>query len=102
MRKVFRIIDKIIFILITAIIVVFCLNNNQIAQISLYPLPFEVETRLFIIVLMSIFGGVLIGFACSSISLTKERLKNFVGRYKIKFLQRKVDKINHSSSAKDL
>jgi len=93
MQKIFRIIDKIIFILIVAIIVVFCLSNNQISQISLYPLPFEVETRLFIVVLMSIFGGILIGFTCSSISLTKERFKNFVSGWRIKFLQRKVDKI---------
>jgi len=97
MQKIFRIIDKIIFILIVAIIVVFCLGNNQIAQISLYPLPFEIETRLFIIVLMSIFSGILIGFACSAIALTKERFKNFICRWRVKFLQKKVYKIKNST-----
>jgi uncharacterized membrane protein YciS (DUF1049 family) len=91
MHKLFRIIDRIIFILITAIIVVFCLNNNQIIQISLYPLPFEVQTRLFIIVLIAMSIGVVIGFFCSFASLIKERLKNFASKWRIKNLQKKVD-----------
>ena len=92
MHKLFRIIDRIIFILITAIIVVFCLNNNQITQISLYPLPFEVQTRLFIIVLLAMSIGAMIGFCCSFASLTKERLKNFANKWRIKNLRQKVDK----------
>jgi uncharacterized integral membrane protein len=93
MRLILKIISKAIFILVLAVIVVFCMSNNQTAQISFSPLPFKVETRLFIVILLAIFGGMFIGFACSSIALTKERFKNFLGRLKIKFLQRKVDKI---------
>jgi uncharacterized integral membrane protein len=94
MRAILRIINKVIFILVLAVIVVFCINNNQVLQISFAPLPFEVETRLFIIILLSIFGGVFIGFACSSITLVKERFKNFINRWKIKLLQKKINKIN--------
>ncbi len=92
MRLILRIISKAIFIIVLALIVVFSINNNQIIEISLDPLPFEIEARLFIIILLAVFGGILIGFVCSSVALTKERFKNFINRWKIKILQRKVDK----------
>ena len=91
-KKIFSIINKTIFILVVAIIMVFCLNNNQIVKTSLSPLPFEIETRLFIVILLCFFGGILVGFLCSSVSLTKERFKNFVSGWKIKLLKKKVEK----------
>ncbi|MFT6107086.1 MAG: hypothetical protein ACJATL_001330 [Rickettsiales bacterium] len=59
---------------------------------SLNPLPFEVETRLFLLILFCFFGGVFIGFLSCSVSLTKEKLKNMVSGWKIGFLKRKVSK----------
>lgn len=91
-KTLFRIANKVIFIAIVAIIIVFCFNNRQIVEISLSPLPFTIETRLFLVVLLCIFGGILIGFLSSSVALLKEKFKNFIGRWKIKFLERKVKK----------
>jgi hypothetical protein len=96
MKFILRIISKTIFILVLALIVVFCLSNNQIVNISLKPLPFEVESQLFLVILICLFGGIFIGFILSSIALTKEKFKNFISRLKIKFLQRKVNKISGS------
>jgi len=92
-KSLFRIINKFIFILVVALIMVFCLNNHQDVTISLAPLPFEVEAKLFLIILFCFFGGILIGFLCSSLALTKEKFKNFIGGWKIKFLQMQVARI---------
>ena len=66
-KKIFSIINKTIFILVVAIIMVFCLNNNQIVKTSLSPLPFEIETRLFIVILLCFFwwnfGGIFMLFS---------------------------------------
>lgn len=93
-KSIIRIFNKFIFIAIVAIIMVFCLNNHQEVEISLSPLPFLVEARLFLIIIFCFFGGVLIGFFGASITITKEKFRNFVNGYKIKFLRRKIDKID--------
>lgn len=92
MKLILRIVSKITFILVLALIIVFCINNNVGVKISLIPFPFEIETKLFILVLLCFFGGILVGFTLSSISLFKEKFKNFVNRWQIKLLQRKVEK----------
>ncbi|MFT6077935.1 MAG: putative membrane protein [Myxococcota bacterium] len=89
---IFRIANKIFFIAIVAIIVAFAFNNRQNVVISLSPLPFEVETRLFLLILFCFFGGVLAGFLSCSVSLTKEKFRNMIGGWKIGFLKRKVEK----------
>jgi len=96
-KSLFRIVNKFIFIVTVAIIMVFCLNNHQNVTISLEPLPFEVETRLFLIILLCFFGGVLTGFLCSSVALTKEKFKNFISGWKIKFLQMRVSRHKNQS-----
>jgi uncharacterized integral membrane protein len=93
-KSIFRIFSKVVFITIVAIIVVFCLNNHQEVEISLSPFPFLIEARLFLIIIFCFFGGVLIGFFGASITITKEKFRNFVNSYKIKFLKRKIDKID--------
>ena len=94
MRFIIKIIDRILFILALIAIMIFCLNNNQVIQVVLYPLPFEIESRLFIIVLVATFSGMLIGYTFASISLIKEKFKNYINGWKIKFLRKKVKKID--------
>ncbi len=92
MRMILRIINKAIFIIVLATIVVFCINNNQTIQISFSPLPFEIEARAFILILICLFLGILIGISFMGIALVKEKFRNFLGRLKIKSLQKKVSK----------
>ncbi|MCE3255669.1 MAG: hypothetical protein K0R25_1163 [Rickettsiaceae bacterium] len=98
LRKIFGIISKIIFVLIVAIIMIFCVNNVQTIKISLEPLPFEIETRLFLLVLICFFGGVFLGFLSCSFSLTKEKCKHFISKWKIGTLKKKVNELNNQES----
>ncbi len=92
MRTILRMIRKTIFIIVVALIMVFCLSNNQTVIISLKPLPFEIESQLFLVILLSFFIGIFIGFICSSLSLTKEKFKNYISGWRIKSLQNKIEK----------
>ncbi len=89
-KSVLRIASKVIFILMVAIIVFFCINNHQVVNVSLSPLPYEIETRLFLMILFCLFGGILIGYICCSFKLTKEKFKNFLNGWKIDSLEKKV------------
>lgn len=86
----FGLIRKIILIGIFILIIIFAYNNHQVTTLSLKPFAFEVETRLFIIVLFCFFTGMFIGMFSYSIKLTKEKFKNFGSAIKIKYLQSKI------------
>jgi uncharacterized membrane protein YciS (DUF1049 family) len=99
-RAILNIANKIIFIAILAIVVVFCLNNHQPITLSLDPLPFEVETKIFIALLLTFFAGFFIGLFSCCIKISKEKLKNLGGNLKIKFLQSKIDRDAKKSDKK--
>lgn len=91
-KSIFRITGKVIFLILLVIVVVFCINNTEVVVLSLKPLPFEVETGLCVVIILSLLIGMLIGLCFSSFALIKEKFKNFIGNWKIKSLQRKVEK----------
>jgi uncharacterized membrane protein YciS (DUF1049 family) len=91
-KLLFGIIGKIIFIALLAVIVVFCINNNGTITLSLHPLPFEMEISTCLAIILSLALGVFIGVSLSSFSLIKEKFRNLLGGWKIKSLQRRVDK----------
>lgn len=81
-----RIISKIIFVVLSTILVIFFLNNTQIVTLSLSPLPFTVEVRLFLAIIIALMTGILLGSGVSSIKLFREKIKNFFHQRKIKKL----------------
>lgn len=46
---------------LTVFFVVFAISNRQPVEITFWPLPVAIETRLFLVVLLAIFVGFLIG-----------------------------------------
>ena len=91
-KRILGIFGKVIFLIIVGILVVFAINNQQVVNISLSPFPFEIETRLFLVIVLCFFSGILIGALSSSLSLGKEKIRNFGQSWKIKFLEKKVHK----------
>lgn len=89
--KLFGFIKKILLILIIAIIIIFSLGNPQVVSVSLSPFSYEVETRLFIVILFCFFAGLIIGYLLVSISLTKEKFKNLMHGIKIKKLEKQTE-----------
>lgn len=91
-KSIFRIISRVIFLALLAVVVVFCINNTETVVLSLKPLPFEVETSVCLVIILSLLFGMLLGMAFSSVVLVKEKFKNLINGWRIKFLQHKVNK----------
>jgi uncharacterized integral membrane protein len=46
---------------LTVVLVDFAISNGQAVTIALWPLPIEQETRLFVVVLLAMLAGFLVG-----------------------------------------
>jgi uncharacterized integral membrane protein len=46
---------------LTVVLVVFAISNRQAVEITLWPLPIAIETRLFLVVLLAIAAGFVFG-----------------------------------------
>jgi uncharacterized integral membrane protein len=46
---------------LTIVFVIFAISNRQPVEITFWPLPIAIETRLFLVVLLGIVAGFLIG-----------------------------------------
>jgi uncharacterized integral membrane protein len=46
---------------LTVVFVIFAISNRQPVEITFWPLPIVIETRLFLVVLLSMLAGFLIG-----------------------------------------
>lgn len=62
LRSILRIIKTTIITAILILLVAFMINNRQVVELKFYPLNFVLETRLFILVTISILVGLFIGF----------------------------------------
>lgn len=81
----------ILFIFITAIIT-FCIANRQPIILSLYPFAFQMETRVFVLVIISIIIGIIIGGGFLSINSTRLVFANSLNKRKIKKLQKDLSR----------
>ena len=97
-KSIFGIIGKIIFVAVFILMVIFCINNTATVVLSLSPLPFEMETRLCVVIILSLVIGILIGLCFSSMALIKAKFRNFINGWKIKWLTRKVNKAKMAKS----
>ena len=89
---IFRIIEKLIFLLIILAIIMFCINNSQDVVLSLRPINWEIETKLFILILFLFFSGILIGYLLQSYNLIKEKFRNYINNIRIGSLKKAVIK----------
>jgi uncharacterized integral membrane protein len=56
-----RLLKALIVLPVTAIILVFAVSNRQTASVSLWPLPYEIDTPVFFLALAPLAFGVLAG-----------------------------------------
>ena len=77
-KSIFKYIKLIILTILLAIIVIFCLNNNYQVALSLNPLPYEIEIKLFLLIIIFFLIGVVVGFLALSGKLMGSRISNFI------------------------
>jgi putative membrane protein len=55
------------------VVVVFALSNRAVAELDLWPLPFQITAPIFALVLLSVFVGFLLGAAIMWLSGRRRR-----------------------------
>ncbi len=88
LKSFLRIIKKIIAWSTLICFVTFLINNRQEVIIQLFPLPFEIQTRLFLVIIFCFFFGLFFGAMLFSKSILNHILTNFRNRRKIKALEK--------------
>lgn len=91
-RSILRIIRSVILSLFLICLVVFMVNNRDDITIHLYPLPFEVETKVFLMMILFFIFGMLFGLLACSQNIIKRIFTSYQDHRKIKKLEKQVEK----------
>lgn len=73
-----------------AIAIVFSVNHRQPVEIDLWPLPLAIEPPLYLVVLLAVFIGFLLGGSIDWLSQGRNRRTARWRRYRIEELEREV------------
>jgi uncharacterized integral membrane protein len=88
-------ISWIISIPILAIAVIFAVNHRQSTAIDLWPLPMEVAVPLYMLVLVAIFIGFILGGVTVWWSQGRHRRRARERRYRVEQLEREISRMQH-------
>lgn len=88
LKSILNIIKSTIFYIILICVIIFMINNRDVIILHLYPLPFEIETRTFVLIIFFF----LLGFIFGMISFSQNLFINFVNKLKDKRRIRKLEK----------
>jgi len=90
MKSLFRILRSVISLLILICVVVFMTNNAETSVINLYPLPFEIATKTFMVMIIFFLLGFIFAILICSKTIIKKSAENFGSRQKIKKLEKQI------------
>jgi hypothetical protein len=65
-------------------------NNRETLTIHLFPLPFEIETKIFMVMISFFLFGMFFGMLACSKSIFTRSVKSFQDKRKIKKLEKQV------------
>jgi hypothetical protein len=94
-KTIFNVIKSLILLFILICFVAFMVNNRDAITLSLAPLPFKIETRVFMILIIFFVSGALFSFAILSHDLLLKSLTNMRNNFKIKKLEKEVLRKNN-------
>lgn len=88
--KLFRFIKSVVYFLLGAWLIAFALSNREHVVITLFPLPIQIETPLFVVLFVLLFISLLVGgFVAGMRTLSwKRKLKK--ERQRAALLEREV------------
>ncbi len=83
-----RALSWIISIVLLAVAVIFSVNHRQPVTVDLWPLPMEVAPPLYVLVLVGIFLGFVVGGTTTWLSQGRHRRRARERRYRMERLER--------------
>ncbi len=93
-----KLLSRLVFIPVAAIVIVFAVANRQPVTLELWPLPFAVDLPVYLAVLGALVIGVLIGGLVQWLSDTRWRRKARVGERKASALARELSSAQEQSA----
>ncbi|HYL32655.1 MAG TPA: lipopolysaccharide assembly protein LapA domain-containing protein [Stellaceae bacterium] len=78
------------------VLVVFAVSNRARVTLTLWPFPFEIETRLFLVILLSLLAGLLIGMLLAWLGGSGTRRESRLRAKRITALEREIDGLRSS------
>ncbi len=97
-NSIFKTIKSLILLFFLVCFVVFMVNNREAITLSIAPIPFKIETKLFIILIIFFVAGALFSFAILSHDLITKSLVNARNNFKIKKLEQQISKTDNNAS----
>lgn len=91
-KSLFGFTKSIILTILLICLVVFMVSNRDVITIHTHPLPFEIESRVYLVMLFFFLFGMSFGFLAFSKNLIEKTIANFKNRLKIKKLEKEITK----------
>lgn len=92
-KSLFKLTKTFILSLLLICMVIFMVNNRDVITIHTHPFAFEIETRIFLVMLFFFLFGMLFGFLAFSKNMIEKSISNFKDRWKIHRLEKKNNKL---------
>jgi len=96
-KSTIRIIKSFAIFLLLICLVVFMIDNREIITINTYPLPFKIELRAFLVMILFFVLGMLFGFLVFSQKMISKSISNFKDRRRLQKLEKAGKNISTSS-----
>ncbi|MGH6975232.1 MAG: lipopolysaccharide assembly protein LapA domain-containing protein [Stellaceae bacterium] len=84
---------------VALVLVVFAISNRARVSVTLWPFPFEIETQLFLVILLSLLAGLLVGMLLAWLSGSAARRESRARAKRIAALEREIDGLRTSRPA---
>ncbi len=91
-KSLFGFTKTIILSILLICLVIFMVNNRDLITIHTHPLPFEIESRVYLVMLFFFLFGMSFGFLAFSKNMIAKTISNFKDRLKIKKLEKEIAK----------
>jgi uncharacterized membrane protein YciS (DUF1049 family) len=93
-KSIIQNIKTVLLSLVLICLVIFMVNNRQIVTLQLFPLPIEIDTRVFVLMFFFFLLGMFFGMLACTKSLLTRIFSNFRDKQKIKKLEKKISDSN--------
>lgn len=95
LRRIRNIVFCAVLLTVTALLLLFAVNNHAAVVVSLFPLPYEAQMPLFLIVILFFCAGMLAGGAALSIRALRMYRLLAASRERQHALENEVESLRH-------
>ena len=89
-KSILRIFRSVVLLLLLVCLVIFMLDNREVITISTHPLPFEIQTRVFVMMIVCFVLWLIFGIISCSPTIIQNFFKRLSDQRKIRKLEKQV------------